>query len=62
MSRSGPRVPGTVDLMQADTADGRTAVEDLEDLTAAVSRLEATAEALDARLAPVLPGPGAGRA
>jgi len=48
--------------MQADTADGRAAVEDLEDLTVAVARLEATAEALDARLAPVVVSPGAGRA
>ena len=62
MSGSGPRVPGTVALMQADTADGRAAVEDLEDLTAAVARLEATAEALDTRLTPAAVGPGAGRA
>ena len=62
MSGSGPWVPGTVALMQADTADGRAAVEDLEDLTVAVARLEATAEALDARLAPVVVSPGAGRA
>lgn len=48
--------------MQADTADGRAAVEDLEDLTAAVARLEATADALDARLAPVAAAPGTGRA
>ncbi len=51
------RVPGTVGTMQADTADGRTTVEDLQDLTAAVARLEATADALDARLAPA-PGSG----
>ena len=55
-------VPGTVGAMQADMVDGRSAVEDLEDLTAAVARLEATAEALDARLAPVAAAPGAGRA
>lgn len=40
----------------------RAAVEDLDDLTAAVARLEATADALDARLTPVSAGPGAGRA
>ena len=62
MKGTGSGVPGTVAVMQADTVHGRAAVEDLEDLTAAVARLEATAEALDARLAPVAPGPGAGRA
>lgn len=40
--------------------EDRAAVEDLDDLTAAVARLEATADALDARLTPG--GPGTGRA
>lgn len=40
----------------------RAVVEDLDDLTAAVARLEATADALDARLTPVAAAPGAGRA
>lgn len=44
--------------MKADTTDGRAAVEDLEDLTTAVARLEATAEALDARLEAATPGAG----
>ena len=58
------RVPGTVGTMQADTADGPTSSEDLQDLTAAVARLEATADALDARLAPApgSPAPGGVRA
>lgn len=48
--------------MQSDTTGDRAAVEDLADLTAAVARLEATAEGLDARLAPVTAAPRAGRA
>ncbi len=56
-------VAGTVWLMQEQqAAEGRAAVEDLDDLTAAVARLEASAEALDARLVPVATAPGAGRA
>lgn len=39
----------------------RAAVEDLDDLTAAVARLEATADALDARLSPA-GAQGTGRA
>lgn len=58
MSGSVSRVPGSVCGMQAEMAQGRTAVEDLEDLTAAVARLEATAEALDARLGAAAPGAG----
>ncbi len=52
------RVAGTVVAMQPDASQGRDAVEDLEDLTAAVARLEATAEALDARLGAASPGVG----
>jgi hypothetical protein len=44
--------------MQTGTVQGRSAVEDLDDLTAAVARLEATAEALDARLGAAAPGTG----
>lgn len=40
----------------------RAAVEDIDDLTVAVARLEATADALDARLAPVADVPGTDRA
>jgi hypothetical protein len=41
----------------------RAAVEDLDDLTVAVARLEATADALDARLSPSASGAaGADRA
>ena len=41
----------------------RAAVEDLDDLTVAVARLEATADALDARLSPSAAGAaGADRA
>lgn len=45
--------------MQAET---RGAVEDLDDLTVAVARLEATADALDARLTPTPGTAGADRA
>lgn len=40
----------------------RAAVEDLDDLAVAVARLEATADALDDRLAPAPRGSAAGRA
>ena len=40
----------------------RAAVEDLDDLTVAVARLEATADALDARLTSAVASPGTDRA
>ncbi len=43
-------------------ASRAAAVEDLDDLAVAVARLEATADALDDRLAPAPRGSAAGRA
>ncbi|WP_380168510.1 hypothetical protein [Jannaschia sp. R86511] len=50
--------------MQADTGHDQTrdAVEDLDDLAVAVARLEATADALDARLTATAGAPGTDRA